>query len=118
MLNFAREAKLNKEMIQMNDEYSEMYKQKLNLDFPSLITIGAYQDDEKLGEFFLSFNCLNDLIHSQFEPSIKLKPEVENKLCLMSIEFIFLVNHHNINEVIHIINEKKQLPNNITLKLD
>ena len=102
----------------MNSEYNEIYKQKLNLDFPSLVTIGAYQGDERIGEFFLSFNCLNDLTHSEFKSVTELKLDVENKLSLMSVEFIFLINHNNINDVISVINEKKQLPNNITLKID
>lgn len=101
----------------MNDKQREIFKHKLDFDFPSLVVIGAYQNDERLGEFRLSFNCLNDLTHSEFKEDRELEIEVENKLSLMSIEFIFLVTHNNINEIINIINEKEQL-SNIILKLE
>lgn len=97
----------------------EKYKGKIDLNFPSLVTIGTYQNNERIGEFRLNFNCLDDLTHSEFKEEKELEPKVENKLSLMSIEFIFLINHDNINDVINIINEKEQLADiNVVLKLD
>ncbi|RAP49229.1 MAG: hypothetical protein BZ138_08105 [Methanosphaera sp. rholeuAM270] len=100
----------------------ELHKIKLDLNFPSFVSVAVQHENKPVGEFWLSFNCLNDLTHVEFKPNGEIDAGLDNKLSLYSIHivlsfnnYIFLADNSTLSEMVNALDE--EFGDDITLKL-
>lgn len=109
-------------MIQEIQEYNQMYS---NPFFSKELSLKGLENEikvinsnkEVIGHYTIQNNIYNELTYVEYVPEVLVLPEIEDKLALHSVSFVFLVDN-NIRRVVNVMNDGWASELNLTLKLD